>query len=220
MRLRLFIISTALAACFEPAEECFRAELGRVCLAVEELPDGGGGGEGGGAGGQGGGAAQFDGGAAVQPDAGLADLLAEPCLGHDRALNFDGTGHIFDGTQLVTNGSFTVLSAAPDRVDFYIVPANAAQGTHWNVRFAAPPDEVLTPGRYAGAVRYSFEGPGQPGLDVSGNGRACHVLSGSFEIFEYTRNAAGALTSLLVSFSQRCEAQPANLLRGCIRYTP
>src|SRR5262249_42163835 len=43
----------------------------------------------------------------------------------------------------------------------------------WFVDLAAPPGELLAPGTYTGAVRTTSRGPGQPGMDVSANGRGC-----------------------------------------------
>jgi hypothetical protein len=82
----------------------------------------------------------------------------------------------------------------------------------WNVEFAAPPGHNLTTGTYEGAVRAGFQGAGQPGLDVGGEGRGCNVLSGRFVIHELELARIG-VQRLRATFEQHCEnAQPA--LRG------
>ena len=57
-------------------------------------------------------------------------------------------------------------------------------GHSWNLSFAAPNGLPLTVGTYEGAVRFPFQGPDEPGLDVSGDGRGCNTLTGSFEVKE------------------------------------
>jgi hypothetical protein len=49
----------------------------------------------------------------------------------------------------------------------------------WQVNLAAPPATPLLPGTYTNAVRAAFRGPGQPGIDVFGNGNGCNQTSGS-----------------------------------------
>ena len=56
----------------------------------------------------------------------------------------------------------------------------------WYLDFAAPAGQQLTPGVYLNATRYPFQAPSEPGLDVSGNGRGCNMLTGSFEVLEAT----------------------------------
>jgi hypothetical protein len=82
----------------------------------------------------------------------------------------------------------------------------------WGVQLAAPPGRTLTTGTYEGAVRARFQGAGQPGLDVGGEGRGCNVLSGRFVIHELDFARVG-IRRLRATFEQHCEnAQPA--LRG------
>ena len=46
--------------------------------------------------------------------------------------------------------------------------------------FKAPSGMPLTPGMYAGAMRYSFAGLLAPGMDVFGMGRGCNTQTGFF----------------------------------------
>ncbi|MGF9765118.1 hypothetical protein AAII07_59775, partial [Microvirga sp. 0TCS3.31] len=82
----------------------------------------------------------------------------------------------------------------------------------WDAQFRAPQGQILLPGRtYTGATRYGFNA-GNPGLDVSGNGRGCNTLTGQFTVHEATYDN-GYLTSFRISFEQHCEGStPA--LRG------
>jgi VCBS repeat-containing protein len=66
------------------------------------------------------------------------------------------------------------------------------------------------PGTYTGAVRYPFQGAGQPGLSVYGNGRASNTLTGQFTVTQADFDAAGNLVSFAASFEQHSEgATPA-----------
>ena len=50
---------------------------------------------------------------------------------------------------------------------------------------------------------------------MSGNGRGCNTLTGSFEVFEAQYSADGTPTRLRASFVQHCEGVTA-ALRGTI----
>src|SRR5439155_1363081 len=64
-------------------------------------------------------------------------------------------------------------------------------GEFWSTDFAAPDGATLVPGTYEGAVRFPFQGPGQPGLDISGDGRGSNTLTGRFTVLRADYDAAG-----------------------------
>lgn len=85
---------------------------------------------------------------------------------------------------------------------------DAADSSWWYSDFAPGRGDVLAPGRYD-ATRYPFNGSG-PGLDVSGNGRGCNRLTGSYTVTEAAFQPDGGLRRFGASFEQRCEgARPA-----------
>ena len=93
---------------------------------------------------------------------------------------------------------------------------DAANGDWWGATFDAPDGDIIAPGTFADAHRYPFNGSG-PGLDVSGSGRGCNELTGSFTINEAQYRDDGYLRTLDVSFEQHCEgATPA--LRGRLQW--
>lgn len=95
---------------------------------------------------------------------------------------------------------------------------NAANGDWWGAEFAPAQGDVLVAGAtYSNARRYPFNGSG-PGMDVSGNGRGCNTLVGSFTVNQIGFSSTnGALDRLDLNFEQHCEgATPA--LRGRLRY--
>jgi hypothetical protein len=88
--------------------------------------------------------------------------------------------------------------------------------TFWNLEFAAPQGAGLDPGSYPDATRWPFQAPDEPGLNVSGDGRGCNQLTGSFQIKRITFGASDQPTSLWAQFEQHCEGgRPA--LRGDVR---
>ena len=91
----------------------------------------------------------------------------------------------------------------------------------WYLDFSAPNKQFLTPGVYTGALRFPFENS-QAGLSVSGDGRGCNTLTGSFEVKEVVYGpgpwgTAGSVVSFRATYEQHCEGWTA-AARGEIRY--
>jgi hypothetical protein len=90
-------------------------------------------------------------------------------------------------------------------------------GDWWYLDFDAPNGQTLTAGTtYANATRYPFNGSG-PGLSISGEGRGCNELTGSFTVTEATFGGPDSsyIQDFVATFEQHCEgAEPA--LRGTI----
>ena len=90
-------------------------------------------------------------------------------------------------------------------------------GDYWNLDFTAAGGGSPTVGVYEGATRWPFNGPSEPGLNVSGAGRGCNSLSGRFEVFEAEFAPDGTPLVFSADFEQHCEGGvPA--LRGSVRY--
>ena len=105
---------------------------------------------------------------------------------------------------------FATYDAEDDHVALRI---EAANGDWWSLDFAAPQGETLEVGTYANAMRYPFQDPASPGLDVSGVGRGCNELTGSFTVTQITYGPDGAVEAFDADFEQHCEGMdPA--LRG------
>jgi len=89
-------------------------------------------------------------------------------------------------------------------------------GNWWYAHFQAPAGSPLRVGTYEGATRYPFQASTQPGLDISGEGRGCNMLSGQFSILEADITASGQILRFWATFEQHCENKtPA--LRGALR---
>ena len=90
------------------------------------------------------------------------------------------------------------------------------RGDRWTADFEAPADDILAPGLYLHTARYPFNDDA-PGLDFTGNGRACNRSTGSFRVLRARFSPSGALRSFAVRFTQRCDSAKG-VLRGDLRY--
>ncbi|MEP6629795.1 MAG: hypothetical protein ABJA89_04960 [Lapillicoccus sp.] len=86
----------------------------------------------------------------------------------------------------------------------------------WPATFAAPPSDQLSPGTFQGAVRAPFNGSAN-GLSVSGAGRGCNQVKGSFDISAFSADSHGQMRVLDATFTQFCDSSPG-ALRGRVRY--
>ena len=89
------------------------------------------------------------------------------------------------------------------------VGIDGANGDWWHAEFQAPPGETLEPGTYTGATRYPFNDD-TPGLNVSGDGRGCNTLTGTFTVEEISFGPQGYVEDFEATYEQHCEGgQPA-----------
>jgi hypothetical protein len=91
--------------------------------------------------------------------------------------------------------------------------ATAEDGGWWSLEFAAPAGTELVPGHYPNATRYPFQAPAVPGLSVSGQGRGCNRLTGSYTIYRAEWGSDENFTNVLMQFEgffeQYCDGGPA-----------
>ncbi len=81
-------------------------------------------------------------------------------------------------------------------------------GDSYGMSFVAP-SGPLAPGVYTGAQRSPFREPGRPGMEITGDGRGCNTLSGSFEVRDLARAADGSVERAWVVYEQHCDGGPA-----------
>jgi hypothetical protein len=93
----------------------------------------------------------------------------------------------------IADGFFRAFATSP-----------AFGGEWWIVDIAAPPGEDLKPGTYANATRASFRDPGEPGLDVYGDGRGCNTVTGRFTVNELLLTGTGDIRRFDADFEQHC----------------
>ena len=84
---------------------------------------------------------------------------------------------------------------------------------HWSFDFSAPRSETLSVGIYSSAQRAAFHNPVKPGIDISGAGRGCNVITGGFQIENIVFSAERVLERFQAVFEQHCEGN-APMLKG------
>lgn len=89
---------------------------------------------------------------------------------------------------------------------------------HWSFVFAAPRNKDLSVGAYTSAQRAAFHNPVKPGIDISGAGRGCNEISGSFLVKEIEFAGNDNLERFVAEFEQHCEDE-APMLKGEINIT-
>ncbi len=81
---------------------------------------------------------------------------------------------------------------------------------YWNLDFAAPFEEVITPGFYPDFQRFPFQDADRPGLSFSSTGRLDNRASGFYEVFEATYGPTGEVLSFAADFTHYGEQDPNN----------
>ncbi|GIH19885.1 hypothetical protein [Rugosimonospora africana] len=103
-----------------------------------------------------------------------------------------------------STGNGDGLSVSSSSGSAVSVSINAYNGDTWTLDVDAPGTKVLAPGTYASAHRYPFNGTG-PGLDLSGDGRGCNELTGSFTVIKAVFGPNGYVQTFDATFEQHCE---------------
>jgi hypothetical protein len=96
------------------------------------------------------------------------------------------------------------LSVSSSTGSAITISVNAYNGDWWTLELDAPGGAVLAPGTYTSAHRYGFNGTG-PGLELSGNGRGCNTLTGSFTVTDAVFGSQGYVQTFDATFEQHCE---------------
>lgn len=123
--------------------------------------------------------------------------------------DYIGQGRSYSYTR--ADASITVL-AVSGRLSL-----NISGDQSWSAVFQLPGSLTqLAPGTWANLARYPFNDAGAGALSWSGEGRGCNTLLGAITVHSATY-AAGQLTSVDLSFEQRCEHAEA-ALRGRVRW--
>lgn len=109
------------------------------------------------------------------------------------------------------------VQSGRNHLSLRIVGSDGLSTLSWGFDLAAPQGQQLAPGAYVNATRYPFQAPTVPGLNFSGDGRGCNMLSGQFTITEIVYGGDDSLQRLRVTFEQHCEGGGA-ALRGTVFY--
>ncbi len=83
----------------------------------------------------------------------------------------------------------------------------------WRLAFVPSKDaEFLVPGTYTGAVRYWFKPWASHGMSISGGGRDCDELTGSFRVHEIEYGPDREVLVFAADFEQYCDGSDAALI--------
>lgn len=85
---------------------------------------------------------------------------------------------------------------------------------NWHLWLQAPPGQQLAVGTYDGALRAGTPIGSAPGLDLSGDGRGCNAVTGTFTISQLALGANGSVDSLNATFLQHCEGDDTTATSG------
>jgi hypothetical protein len=127
----------------------------------------------------------------------------------DGSFSFSG-----DADDYISGGqAYAYATASQDRLNVsgntdssvVTVSVDGANGDWWTLNLAAPSGEALAPGTYTGATRYPFNEATEPGLSLSGNGRGCNRLTGTFTVSAVEFGPQGYVRKLDATFEQHCE---------------
>jgi hypothetical protein len=141
-----------------------------------------------------------------------ATATASEVLVVSDAGDYVGDGQTYDLTS--SNGTVSEQAVSGGiQIQWQNLPSS------WAFNFGGPNGAPLQLGTYSGAQRLgtSFQQPGHPGMDISGLGRGCNQLSGSFIVRDVAYDATGLLTRLAVDATQYCETS-ARALHVYLRY--
>ena len=126
-----------------------------------------------------------------------------------------GQGQSYDDTPSM--GTFTA-SRNGDHGITIMYQSSTNIGDWWTVSFAAPYNQVLSPGAYTNANRYPFQDLSQPGMEISGQARGSDQVYGQFTVTQALYDASGDVVSFDATFVQHSESPTAPALTGEIKY--
>jgi hypothetical protein len=131
-------------------------------------------------------------------------------------LYFDGPS--FSSTKSIAVRDRVGVAAYPERISIGASTGSGESLAYYNAEFSTEHlAEPLTTQLYSGAQRAGFEDNGHPGLDVSGDGRGCNTLEGSFRVDALAWDADGGLQTFTAAFEQFCDGERTPI-RGCVHY--
>ncbi|MET8080649.1 hypothetical protein [Streptomyces sp. NPDC005303] len=127
----------------------------------------------------------------------------------DGSFSFSGD----EGDYISGGQSYTYATSSQDHLNVsgntdnrvITLSVDGANGDWWTLDLAAPAGRTLTPGTYTGATRYPFNDATEPGLSLSGNGRGCNELTGTFTVSAVEFGPQGYVKKLDATFEQHCE---------------
>lgn len=151
------------------------------------------------------------------PDATVGDvctLWVDPApMNASLELDSEAGDYIGQGTTYsytAQNADFTMTPNYGDLHKGIRVYVETKSG-YWNLSFAAPHAQLLRQGSYLDATKFPSQASDEPGLHVSGHGRGCNSLQGTFDVVAVEYLDDQEVVSFTAEFEQHCEGKPAAL---------
>jgi len=111
-----------------------------------------------------------------------------PCRVGGNVWYIDGTPGFYPGTITFDEGFFNPIPTDASLMSMNAGAKDFLLGQNWGIRIATGSSaEPLAPGIYPDAVDTFNASPGHPGLDISGQGFDCRLVSRAFQIHEIGR---------------------------------
>jgi hypothetical protein len=141
-----------------------------------------------------------------------------PCLTGGNVLFFNGDAqdYIHPGMETISVAGWQA-SYSTFEVNVNVSTSAQSSGTTWMLDFSTSQlNQPIAAQVYVNAERAPFAASGHPGLEITGDGRGCNTIAGSFQIQTLQVNGS-TLQSFTATFEQHCEAGTA-ALRGCVHF--
>jgi VCBS repeat-containing protein len=116
-------------------------------------------------------------------------------------LTFNGNSSIYNGSHTWTEADGTFTGDGSGDYAHVHFQGTGATTDNWDLWFAPPPEgPALTATSYPNAVRFLFQGTGQPGLDITGNGNSSNTVTGQFTVLQYEYDESGNIVNFSANF--------------------
>ena len=90
--------------------------------------------------------------------------------------------------------------------------------TEFDASFSTGSEKRFEAKEYSGAQRWNMADAGRPALEISGDGRGCGEITGSFAVSSVEYGANGNITRFAATFFQLCD-DSKNPARGNVQLT-
>ncbi len=134
------------------------------------------------------------------------------------SLTFNGNSSIYNGSRTWTEADGTFTGDGSGDYAHVHFQGTGATTDNWDLWFAPPPEgPALTATSYPNAVRFLFQGAGQPGLDVTGNGNSSNTVTGQFTVLQYEYDESGNIVNFAANFEHHANGA-APQLTGTVNF--
>jgi hypothetical protein len=132
-----------------------------------------------------------------------ASGASKPMYGKIQILGSAGE-YVTEGRNLQFSSPSAQFSVNDQNVGQVLIEVTAGLDS-WEIELATADKHAFSPGRYDKAEKNGFADPGHPGMLITGAGRGCNDVAGSFVVKEVAYDSAGYLKKLSLDAVQYCD---------------